>query len=299
MSPSAALARPRRQPVGIGWRTPHGRALLQRRPALDFIEVHSENFFAAGGAARAALRAAAAHYPLSLHGVGLGLGSAAGLDAWHLDRLAELVRDVAPRHVSDHAAFTQVRRGGRPVHAGDLLPIGFNRTSLALMAQQVDQVQTRLGRVLAVENISACLWRADDEMSEPDFFNALTRCTGCHVLLDLNNLVVNALNRGEPDPVRTACDAVDALDPASVEEIHLAGHDASGLLVIDDHGSAVGEAVWTVYRHALARLGPVPTLIEWDTRLPPLDTLLQEAARAAACRPKHPGEAPWARRQAA
>ncbi len=298
MNPSAVLARPPCRPVGIGWRTPHARALLQRRPALDFIEVHSENFFAAGGAARAALRAAAAHYPLSLHGVGLGLGSAAGLDAWHLDRLAELVHDVAPRHVSDHAAFTQVRRAGRPVHAGDLLPIGFNRASLALMAQQVDRVQTRLGRVLAVENISTCLWRADDEMAEPDFFNALTRRTGCQVLLDLNNLVVNALNRGEPDPVRSACGWVDALDPHRVAEIHLAGHDASGPLVIDDHGSAVSDAVWTVYRHALARLGPVPTLIEWDTRLPPLDTLLQQAARAAACRPQRQ-EAPWAPAQAA
>jgi hypothetical protein len=271
--------------IGIGWRAPHARDLLQRRPPLGFIEVHSENFFARGGEARAALRAAAEHYPLSLHGVGLGLGSACGLDPWHLDRLAELVAEFQPRHVSDHAAFTHGSGTDAGwAHAGDLLPIGFNRVSLALMVRHVDQVQQRLGRGLAVENISACLWRDDDEMDEPAFFNAL--------LLDLNNLVVNALNRGVVDPVAQACAWVDAIDAASVDEIHLAGHDASGPLVVDDHGSAVSEPVWAVYRHALHRLGPVPTLIEWDTALPDFDTLLQEADRAAACLPQ-PWSSPW------
>ncbi|WP_022982251.1 DUF692 domain-containing protein [Ideonella sp. B508-1] len=279
--------------VGIGWRAPHARELLQRRPPLGFIEVHSENFFAPGGEARAALRAAAQQQLLSLHGVGLGLGSACGLDLWHLDCLAELVTELQPRHVSDHAAFSHgPGTDGGWAHAGDLLPIGLNRTSLALMARHVDQVQQRLGRVLAVENISACLWRDDDEMDEPEFFNALTRSTGCRVLLDLNNLVVNALNRGAADPVAQACAWVDAIDVASIDEIHLAGHDASGPLVVDDHGSAVSEPVWTVYRHALHRLGPVPTLIEWDTALPDFDTLLQEADRAAACRPQR-WSPPW------
>ena len=279
--------------VGIGWRAPHARALLQRRPALGFIEVHSENFFARGGEARAALRAAAEQYPLSLHGVGLGLGSASGLDPWHLDRLVELVDDFQPRHVSDHAAFTHgPATDAGWAHAGDLLPIGLNPVSLALMARHVDQVQQRLGRVLAVENISACLWRDDDEIAEPVFFNALTRTTGCRLLLDLNNLVVNALNRGAIDPVAPASAWVDAIDAHSVDEIHLAGHDASGPLVVDDHGSAVSEAVWAVYRHALHRLGPVPTLIEWDTALPDFDTLLQEADCAATCRPQ-PWSSPW------
>ena len=279
--------------VGVGWRAPHARDLFQRRPALGFLEVHSENFFAPGGEARAALRAAAELYPLSLHGVGLGLGSAVGLDPWHLDRLAELVAELQPRHVSDHAAFTHgPGTDGHWAHAGDLLPIGLNRTSLALMVRHVDQVQQRLGRVLAVENISACLWRDDDEMDEPAFFDALTRATGCRLLLDLNNLVVNALNREAADPVAAACAWVDAIDAACVDEIHLAGHDARGPLVVDDHGSAVNEAVWTVYRHALHRLGPVPTLIEWDTALPDFDTLLQEADRAAACRPQC-WSAPW------
>jgi uncharacterized protein (UPF0276 family) len=153
--------------------------------------------------------------------------------------------------VSDHAAFTHGSGTDAGwAHAGDLLPIGFNRVSLALMVRHVDQVQQRLGRGLAVENISACLWRDDDEMDEPAFFNALTRRTGCHLLLDLNNLVVNALNRGVADPVVQACAWVDAIDAASVDEIHLAGHDASGPLVVDDHGSAVSEPVWAVYRHA-------------------------------------------------
>lgn len=279
--------------VGIGWRAPHARDLLQRRPALGFVEVHSENFFAPGGEARAALRAAAEHYALSLHGVGLGLGSAGGLDPWHLDRLADLVAELQPRHVSDHAAFTHgPATDAGWAHAGDLLPIGFNPVSLALMARHVDQVQQRLGRVLAVENISACLWREDDDMDEAAFFNALTRATGCRLLLDLNNLVVNALNRGTADPVAVACAWVDAIDAASVDEIHLAGHDARGPLVVDDHGSGVSEAVWAVYRHALHRLGAVPTLIEWDTALPDFDTLLQEAHRAAACQPQ-PWSPPW------
>lgn len=279
--PSAAVpvAAP---PVGIGWRQPHYAGLLQRLPTLDFIEVHSENFFAEGGAALAVLDQGRSHYPVSLHGVGLALGSAAGLDPWHLDRLAALVARTEPLRVSDHASFARAPRhdGGPVLHGSDLLPIAFTDASLALMVRHVQQVQERLKRPLLVENISAYLRWDDDHLAEPEFFNALAHRSGCGLLLDVNNLVVNAMNRGAADPVAEACAWVDALDRGLVGEIHLAGYDDSGPLVIDDHGSAVHEPVWQVYRHAIGRLGPVPTLIEWDTALPALDVLLGQARLA-------------------
>jgi uncharacterized protein len=273
--------------TGIGWRHPHYRELLERRPALGFIEVHSENFFGDGGAALALLGDARSHYEVSLHGVGLALGSALGLDPWHLDRLASLVDRVQPVRVSDHASFARVALSGRaePVHGSDLLPIAFTDSSLALMVEHVQQVQERLKRPLLVENISAYLAWEDDSLAEPEFFNLLARRSGCGLLLDVNNLVVNSLNRGVPDPVADACAWVDAIEPAIVGEIHLAGYDDSGPLVIDDHGSPVHPPVWQVYRHAVARLGRTPTLVEWDTALPALDVLLAEARRAEECLP--------------
>ncbi|NRF70656.1 DUF692 domain-containing protein [Aquincola sp. S2] len=267
--------------AGIGWRQPHYAELMQRRPALAFIEVHSENFFAEGGAALAVLEEGRAAYPVSLHGVGLALGSAAGLDPWHLDRLAQLVERIDPVRVSDHASFARAPLApAKPVlHANDLLPIAFTPASLAIMAANVQRVQDRLKRPLLVENLSAYLRWADDSLAEADFFNRLARRTGCGLLLDINNLVVNALNAGVP-ALRTTCDFIDALDPSAVGEIHLAGHADLGDIVIDDHGSRVAAPVWQAYRHAIERLGAVPTLIEWDTDLPPLDVLLDEAAIA-------------------
>ena len=272
--------------AGIGLRQPHYEQLLAAPPTLAFVEVHSENFFADGGAALGVLDAARACWPVSLHGVGLALGSAAGVDAWHLDRLAELVRRIEPVRVSDHASFARAPRkaGGPVVHGSDLLPIAHTAAALDILAANVMRTQDRLGRTILVENLSAYLHWADDELAEPEFFNRLTRRTGCGLLLDVNNLVVNALNQGlsDHDAAAAACRWVDAVDAASVGEIHLAGYDASGDVVIDDHGSRVHEPVWTVYRHAIARLGPRPTLVEWDTDLPTPDVLLDEAARAAA-----------------
>ena len=269
--------------TGIGLRQPHYRELLERRPPLGFVEVHSENFFADGGAALAVLHEARECYALSLHGVGLALGSAAGLDPWHLDRLARLVERTQPRWVSDHACFARapLQAGGPVVHANDLLPVAFTEGALAIMAANVSKVQDRLKRPILVENISAYVAWADDAMDEAAFFNALVRRTGCGLLLDLNNLVVNALNAGT-DPVAAAIAHVDAIDAAAVQEIHLAGYHDDGHIVIDDHGSRVHEPVWQVYRHALRRLGAVPTLIEWDTDLPALPVLLGEAQRAEA-----------------
>jgi uncharacterized protein (UPF0276 family) len=272
--------------AGIGLRQPHAAELMRRRPPLSFVEVHSENYFAAGGAALAVLDRVRADYPVSLHGVGLSLGSATGLEEGHLDQLAALVRRIRPCRVSDHASFARVAPGrSAPVwHGNDLLPVAFTPAALDLMAANVQRVQDRLGQAILVENLSTYLGWADNSLAEPDFFNQLARRTGCGVLLDVNNLVVNALNAGddEAQAIRTACAWIDALAPKHVGEIHLAGYAELGDIVIDDHGSRVHPPVWTVYAHAVQKLGRVPTLIEWDTDLPALDVLLDEAALANA-----------------
>jgi hypothetical protein len=225
--------------------------------------------------------------------VGLSLGSAVGLDTWHLDQLARLVQRIDPVRVSDHACFARGRFQGAPVHAADLLPIPFTTESLDLLCTHVQQVQDRLQQPFMVENLSAYLrWNACDGervWAETEFLTTLARRTGCQLLVDVNNIYVNALNAvtryGEStDPLQSCRDWLDAIPAAVVGEIHLAGHchvsDAHGDIVIDDHGSRVCAAVWDLYRHAVARFGAVPTLIEWDTDVPALDVLLDEAARA-------------------
>ena len=258
---------------------------MQERPTLGFLEVHSENFFADGGAALALLTEGRAHYDISLHGVGLSLGSACGLDAWHLDRLAALVERIEPVRVSDHASFARVGAPhGKILHANDLLPIAFSADSLDVMVANVQQVQDRLRRPILVENLSAYLAWDDDAINEPEFFNALTQRSGCGVLLDVNNLVVNARNQGftKEAAVQAACQWIDALRVGTVGEIHLAGHAELSGIVIDDHGSRVSAEVWRVYAHAVKRLGRVPSLIEWDTDVPPLAVLIDEARLAQA-----------------
>jgi uncharacterized protein len=266
--------------VGIGWRHPHYAALLEQQPALDFIEVHSENFFAPGGAALAVLREGRERYPVSLHGVGLSLGSAAGIDPWHLDQLARLVQTIDPVRVSDHACFAR----GPSTHASDLLPVPMSQAALDVMCANVARVQDRLRRPIAVENLSAYVQWRDADMDEPGFLNTLARRTGCQLLVDVNNICVNALNaqlRGETDDPQEQCRHwLDAIAPAHVAELHLAGHAHCGDIVIDDHGSRVHDTVWALYHHAVQRFGAVPTLIEWDTDVPELGVLLDEAARA-------------------
>ncbi len=272
--------------AGIGWRHAHERALLEGQPELPFIEVHSENFFADGGASLALLHQARQRYEVSLHGVGLALGSAAGLDDWHLDKLAALVNATHPVRVSDHACFARapLRSGQHALHASDLLPIAFTKESLDILAANVQRVQDKLARPIGVENISAYLGWTDDTLAEAGFFNALAQRTGCWLLLDVNNLVVNALNANAADPVAAANAYVDAIDARHVGEIHLAGYsETTGdteTLVIDDHGSRVHAPVWQVYAHTIRKIGAKPTLIEWDTALPDFDVLLGEARQA-------------------
>jgi uncharacterized protein (UPF0276 family) len=281
--------------VGIGWRHAHYAELLERSPPLDFVEVHSENFFAEGGAALAVLDQGRARYPISLHGVGLSLGSAAGLDDWHLDQLVCLVQRVDPVRVSDHASFARGTFQGMTVHAADLLPIPFSTEALDVLCANVSRVQDRLQRVFMVENLSAYLrWNAmgDERVwAETEFLTTLAQRTGCQLLVDVNNIYVNALNAqlregATLDPVQSCRSWIDSIPANVVGEIHLAGHchvsDEHGEIVIDDHGSRVCDPVWELYRHAVGRFGAVPTLIEWDTDVPALDVLLDEAKRARA-----------------
>jgi len=259
--------------TGVGLRQPHYREVFDRRPGIGFVEVHSENFFLDGGASMRALERARELYPVSLHGVGLSLGSADRLVGRHLDKLERLVDRIQPEFVSEHLSWG--RLGAE--HFNDLLPMPLTHAALALVADRVDHVQNRLGRRILIENISAYVAYRDGDMTEPAFLAALARRTGCTVLLDINNLYINAVNFGF-DPVAW----IEELPPSVVGEMHLAGHAVIDDGLVDTHGSRVSAEVWTLYAEACKRLGPKPTLIEWDTDLPSLDVLLEEAAAARA-----------------
>jgi uncharacterized protein (UPF0276 family) len=257
--------------AGIGLRAPHYGELLERRPALAFLEVHSENYFCDGGAPLAWLERFRDCYPLSLHGVGLSLGSADPLDERHLARLAALVRRFEPALVSEHLCWSSF--GGR--HANDLLPLPYTPEALDHVVRRVDAVQERLERRILVENVSSYLQFEESTIPEWEFVAEVARRTGCGLLLDVNNIWVNAVNHGFD-----AHRYLAAIDPRHVEEIHLAGFEAGEDGLIDTHAAPVSSDVWTLYEAAIARIGRRPTLIEWDADLPALDVLLGEAAKA-------------------
>ena len=259
--------------AGIGLRARHYPEFSGARPAAGWLEVHSENYFAAGGRERAVLEALRRDYALSLHGVGLGLGSADGYSVRHEDKLRDLVKRVEPAFVSEHLCWAAA--AGR--HFNDLLPLPCTREALDLVAGRVARLQDRLGRRILVENVSCYLEPGPHEMSEGEFLAALARRTGCGLLLDVNNLYVNQANLE-----RDALAQMRALDPDSVCEIHLAGYFTGEHCLIDTHGARVADDVWRLYEAALGVFGPVPTLIEWDTDVPPLAVLLDEAAKAQA-----------------
>ena len=259
--------------VGVGLRAAHHAELLERRPALGFLEVHSENFFGDGGAPLAWLERFRAIYPVSLHGVGLSLGSADPLDAGHLARLRGLARRIEPAFVSEHLSWSSI--GGR--HANDLLPLPLTEEAVDHAAGRIRQAQDYIGRELLVENVSAYVRLGDAAMPEWEFVSEVVRRAGCRLLLDVNNIWVNAANHGF-EPHRY----LEAIDPAIVGEIHLAGFERTADLLVDTHGAPVAEEVWALYERAIARFGPRPTLVEWDTDLPTLDVLLAEASRARA-----------------
>ena len=264
--------------AGVGLRAPHYRAFLDDPPRTDWVEVHSENFFGAGGFDLHVLERVRGRYPVSLHGVGLSLGAApseaeeARFER-HLARLTTLCERVAPALVSEHLCWGAL--DGR--HFNDLLPLPYTRDALRRVAARVSRAQDALKRPLLVENVSAYVAYAADEMTEFDFLAALADATGCRVLLDVNNLYVNAANFAF-DPYR----ALQRIPRDVVDEIHLAGHLVTDDALVDDHGSPVVPAVWALYDAALARFGDVPTLVEWDTAIPELPVLLAEADAARA-----------------
>lgn len=258
--------------AGIGLRAPHYAEILRRRPPLAFLEVHSENFFAAGGAPLAWLERFRGEYPLSLHGVGLSLGSADPLDERHLAKLESLARRFEPLLVSEHLCWSSI--GGR--HANNLLPLPYTEESLDHVVRRVDAVQERLGRRILVENVSSYLQFAGSTIPEWEFVAEVARRAGCGVLLDVNNIWVSSVNHGFD-----ARRYLAAIDPGSVGEIHLAGFERCGDMLVDTHGARVSEEVWALYATAIAHMGARPTLVEWDTDIPALDVLLGEAARAS------------------
>src|SRR2546421_11905369 len=261
---------------GIGLRAPHVTEVLERRPAVAWLEVHAENYMTSGPARRA-LERLRADYPMSVHGVGLSLGSAEGLDAAHLERLARLVERLQPALISEHLSWSVT--GG--AYLNHLLPLPYTEEALDVVCRNVTRAQERLGRRLLVENPSGYLRFRHSTVPEVEFLNALARRTGCGLLCDVNNVYVTCANLGGD-----AAAWLDALAPATVGELHLAGHavnDADGrTILIDDHGSPVADAVWRLFEHALGRFGATPTLIEWDTDVPQLAGLLAEAAKAGA-----------------
>jgi len=260
--------------AGIGLRAPHVGELLATRPAVPWLEVHPENYMS-GGPALVLLEAVRREYPVSLHGVGLSVGTAEDIDARHMSRLRSLVDRLEPCLVSEHLSWSTA--GG--AYLNHLLPLPYTDETLGVVADHIDEVQNALGRRILIENPSSYLRFRHSSMAEPHFLAELARRTGCGLLCDVNNIYVSAWNVG-----LDAGSYLDALPVQAIGEIHLAGHaanDADGrTILIDDHGSPVTAPVWKLYQRALERFGSVPTLIEWDTDIPELSVLLGEASVA-------------------
>ncbi|MGE3600622.1 MAG: DUF692 domain-containing protein [Dehalococcoidia bacterium] len=270
----AAATIPRR--AGIGLKPVHYRTILETRPDVGFFEVHAENYMGAGGPPHRFLEAIRVDYPVSVHGVGLSLGSSEDLDLEHLERLRCVVARYEPGLVSEHLAWSTHRK----LFLNDLLPLPYRHETLRRVCEHVDQVQTALRRVILLENPATYVRFTDSVLTETEFLTEVAKRTGCGLLLDINNVVVSTTNHGT-----SAREYIDAFPMGEVEQIHLAGYaeepgNGSERLLIDDHGSHVREDVWSLYRYALERRGAVPTLIEWDNNIPEWTVLLSEAQRA-------------------
>jgi uncharacterized protein (UPF0276 family) len=257
---------------GIGLRTRHFAQFLAERPPVDWVEAVSENFMAPGGRPIAVLEKVRAEVPVVLHGVSLAIGSVDPLDERYLAALAGLVQRVEPALVSDHLCWGTHR--GQYLH--DLLPLPYTEEALAHVTSRVQQVQERLGRQLLLENPSAYVAFKDSTMTEWEFLAELSRRSGCGLLLDVNNVFVSARNFGF-DPRQY----LRGIPAERVGYFHLAGHQDRGTYLFDSHDHAVPAAVWDLYREALRRFGRVPSLVEWDDAIPPLEVVVAESRRAA------------------
>lgn len=256
---------------GIGLRAQHHREVLDTRPDVAWWEVHSENFFAAGGVSLRFLDTVRADYPVSLHGVGASLGGVDTLFERHLDRLARLAERIEPAAISEHLCWSSVDG----THFNDLLPLPATREARDRVCARIGRMQERLGRRILIENVSSYVQWLEADYSEWDFLVEVARRAGCGILLDVNNVYVSARNHGFD-----ARRYIDAVPAELVGEIHLAGFDHCDDFLVDTHGLPVHPPVWELYDYTLARLGAVPTLIEWDTDIPALSVLMAEAAEA-------------------
>ena len=261
--------------AGIGLRFQHHQAALDTRANVAWMEVHTENYMGGGSPIRY-LEAIRRDIPISLHGVGLSLGSAEGLDQAHLDRIWQVAERIEPDLMSEHISWSV----SGATYLADLLPLPMTEEALAVVCRHVDQVQSTLGRRILVENPSTYMQFRHSTIPEWEFMAAVAARTACGILCDVNNIYVSAKNHGWDPSAYLA-----ALPSDAIGEIHLAGHSArqladDGTLRIDDHGSCVIGEVWSLYETALRRFGPVPTLIEWDQNVPPLEVLIEEARHA-------------------
>lgn len=303
--------------IGVGLRHSHySEALAPKGPperagnsqceeddthTIDFVEVHAENFFAAGGATHALIHEIAQAYPLSVHGTSLGLGSTVPVPETILQQFTKLVKSTQPMLVSEHLCFNRADINGTVLHSGDLLPIPYNGDSLRTIVAHIQQVQESIQRPLLIENLSAyitpnqLLAHSKDDMTEFEFLVSMCEAAGCGLLLDLNNLIINELNRKTAKPLKLIQERLNALPPHIVGEIHLAGFtdqqrvatsakesSSPAQFIIDDHGAAVSEQCWQLYEYALQKFPGTPTLVEWDTAIPEWSVLLNEASKARA-----------------
>lgn len=261
--------------VGIGLRNPHYQDILANKPPIDFLEVHCENYFAEGGKPLHYLEQISAHYPLSFHGVGLSLGTTDQLNAEHLKKLKSLINRFEPLFVSEHLCWGVIDG----TYFNDLLPLPYTEESLQLFISNTQRVQEYLNRTIMIENISTYLEFEHSSLAEYEFLSELVKATGCQLLLDVNNLYVNSVNHQW-----NAKKYLQNLPAHAIKEIHLAGFTENifedGKLLIDTHDQLVSTEVWDLYEQAIHTIGPKPTLIEWDSHLPELNVLVQEAHKA-------------------
>lgn len=273
---------------GLGLRTEHFNDLLETNPAVDWLEINSENFMVAGGKPRRYLEAFRQRYPIVMHGVSMNIGGSDPLDFDYLRALRQLASDVQPAWVSDHLCWT----GANGINSHDLLPLPYSDEAVAHVVDRVQQVQDFLGRELVLENLSSYVRFSTSTMTEWEFLREIATRSGCRLLLDINNVVVSARNHGYDSD-----DFLAGLPAPHIWQIHLAGHSDYGTHVIDTHDHAVPDAVWSLYESAIRRFGPISTMIERDDHIPPLPELIAEldqARRHFAAATAQPADAPQA-----
>lgn len=261
--------------IGIGLRYPHYTQVLEERPSIGWFEVHSENFFSNGGNEIKALLNISEYYPISLHGVGLSLGSSDGISKVHLDRLSNLVHQVQPKFVSEHLSWGHV--GG--IHMPDLLPVPYTEESFNTFKRSISISQDFLKREILIENPSSYIEYKSSRLHESYFLVELCNQTGAKILLDVNNLFISSWNHGW-----NTKEYIDSIPFNLVKEIHIAGHSIKELsndstLRIDTHNNYVCDEVWALYDYTVQRFGPIPTLLEWDADIPSLNVLIEEASK--------------------